>query len=285
MKFSMNSSLLHCAQPDCYWEFQEYLYGIEEQEAEWRQEQAEEVIDIPEPGQPWLLGLVGKMFPGTIAKKSYRRMDLPKDHPEYQGLEECNLDWGKAKEIIAKCWLKTLEEWIKARYITDGIADGIKIEFKDTWSPRFYNYGGDECGFFLSASTEDLGHIVNKCLGEYRESFAEYLKRAHSSYDGYISFMSNNCEDYDEYWDHIKDTWEDVDEHLVWACLDFWLFGIEDMKSGNTDKLDGDGMEKRFGENQDKFRDWLWDNVTDAEGNGAFYDIMEYTPKEEEAVA
>jgi len=204
MRLSMNSSLLHIVQPCCYWEFQDYLYDLESREEEYREERANEVIDVPEMGQPWLRGLAAKFF-GKVALTSIRRMDLPEYHPEYQGLEECRLDWAKAREIIARCWLETLEAWIVDRYYMEGITqDRIAVLFKDTWSPREYNFEHDECGFFLSASMEALSHIVEKCLVEYREGFTAYLKRAHSSYDGYISFMSNDVQDYDRYWERIK---------------------------------------------------------------------------------
>jgi len=60
------------------------------------------------------------------------------------------------------------------------------------------------------------------------------------------------------------------------------LFGIEDIESGNRDKLGSDAMEERFGKNEEKFDLYLWDNVTDADGNGAFCSIMNYEPIEEE---
>jgi hypothetical protein len=301
MVFGMNSSLLHITQPCLYWVFREYLYNIEQDEMEYREERAHEIVNVPERGQPWLWGFRDKkfgdkkMFPGETALSSIRRMNLPEGHPEYQGLQECSLDWDRAQEIIARCWLETLEEWIADRYRAEGIKDVIQVSFKSVYSPREYNFGGDRCGFSLSASMESLRHIVEKCLIEYRGSFADYLREAHSSYSGYHSWVSNDIEDHDRYWEYIWVNGEDVSdsgssradriEHAVWTCLDFWLFGIEDMESGDTGKLEVDGIEQRFGKNQDVFEERLWDKVIDAESDGAFHAIMEYKPIKVEGAA
>jgi hypothetical protein len=81
--------------------------------------------------------------------------------------------------------------------------------------------------------------------------------------------MPNTIKSYDRAWETFKSAGhnETADEiqHLVWAVLDYWLF----FQDGTVD----------FGER-------LWDTVTDREGNGAFYEIMTYTPvrENEEAV-
>jgi hypothetical protein len=247
VKFSMNSSLL-CLTPPClYHVFDGFLDDLEEQENEYIRERANETV-------------------GGV-----KRMDLPKDHPEYVALEECKIDWAKAKEIIAKIWLDTLREWIIMRSDTDGI-NSIDVTFKDTWSPREYNFHSDECGFFLSASKKELEKIIRMCLTDHCASFGQYLKEHHSSYEGFWSYMSDDIGDYNEYWRQFKrgEMNRNV-EHLVWACLDFWLLGIEDM--GGSDNV--------FESNQSRFDADLWDNVFNAEGNGEFFGIMEYSPVEE----
>jgi len=269
MDFNMNSGLLNVPQPCCYWEFDDYLYGLEQREDEWRKECAEEVVDAMVDGKPVL---------------QTRRMDLPSWHEEYDCPQECILDWDGAQKVIAKCWLDTLEDWIAERFSDEGFEGDIKLAFKGVDSPREYNFRGDECDFTMSISLGTLAHIVGQCLVTYRAGFSDYLARAHSSRDGYMSYISNSVYDYDDMWALLAQDGGECDaddiKHLVWVCLDYWLFGIEDMENGDKNELDGDGMEKRFGKNQDKFRSWLWDKVMDAEGNGAFNMLMEYRPKE-----
>jgi hypothetical protein len=254
-RFTMNSSLLCLTQPCCYWVFDGYLENIEREETEYRKELAEEIWDTDKTGKNILL----------------RRMDLPKDHPDYQGLVECELDWTKAREIIARAWVKTLQEFC---------GNEVKIEFKDTWSPKEYNHNTDNSGFFLSATKKVLNSIIAKCLVEYRVAFVQYLRDHHSSYDGFASYMSNAIEDYDEYWELFKlgkrntkyslSGGDEVD-HLIWACFDFWLLGIES---------EGDGKDI-FSDNQNSFDQALWENVMDAD----FSNIMEYVPVVERVVA
>jgi hypothetical protein len=257
-RFTMNSSLLCLTQPCCYWVFDGFLDNIEREETEYRREMAEEIVN----------------------SSPLRRMDLPKDHPDYQGLVECELDWKKAREIIAKIWVKTLQEFCSS---------DVKIEFKDTWSPKEYNHNTDNSGFFLSATKKVLNNIIERCLVEHREAFVQYLRDHHSSYDGFASYMSNAVEDYDEYWELFKSgkrknkynlSGGDETDHLIWACFDFWLLGIED-EYGNSEKLDSKGMQERFSDNQNRFDQALWENVMDVD----FSNIMEYVPVVERAVA
>jgi hypothetical protein len=82
--------------------------------------------------------------------------------------------------------------------------------------------------------------------------------------------MSNNVTNYDDYWERFKKGGNsfinDTEQrHLLWAILDYWLFPTL--------------------EDRNLFSEALWDKVTDYEGNGAFYNIMTYSPVEKENVA
>jgi hypothetical protein len=167
-------------------------------------------------------------------------------------LAEVNLDWQAAKEIISKCWLETFEKWINNKK--------IKVRFKDVYSPREYNFGGDECNFDLIIPKAEMNKIISFCFDE-REGFSEYLVKFHSSYDGYWSYISNNINDHMEAWSLFKARGfleEKNVKHLLWVCLDYHLFA----------------------HCEEEFERDLWDVVLDAEGNGKFYEVMEYRSKE-----
>lgn len=291
MKIKLNSSLFHVTQPCGYWVFQDYLYGLEEREMEYLEERANEVVDIPEKDQPWLEGLKGGDFKSKTACTSVIRKNLPVDHPEYACEQEVSIDSDKALEVIAKCWLDVFEDWISDRYRDLNRKNKIKLCFRGTWSPREYNFNHDESDFTLSIPKSEMNYIIKSCFVDDRAGFEEYLYKAHSSYDGYMSFVSNNISEHERAWARFK-AGASVDgdiEHLLWVCLDYWLFGMVRM-DGYSDELTATDKEsvmvQRWEKNQDEFERNLWDKVTDAEGDGAFSACMEYEPierKEEKA--
>jgi hypothetical protein len=275
MKIRLQSNVLHATPPCCYWVFQDFLYGVEQQEQEYRDELANEVIEVEEKGKPWLSGLAYRCrVHGNTYWHYVKRCQLSKDHPDYTALETVELDGGKAMAIIARSWLTALEEYIRNRYFNEHKEYGkekMRLSFTGMWSPREYNFLHDSCDFTLSISKKELNRIFRYCLKENRKDFSLYLYQQHTSYDGYRSYMSNEVEDYDEYWVSWKHGKEhDKFKHLVWACLDFWLF-----------VLPGNGMvEKRFEFGIDAFDKILWDHVYKSMDNGAFYEAMTY--KEDE---
>jgi hypothetical protein len=285
MKFSFNSGLLHVVQPCCYWEFQDYLNDLETREVEYTVEQANERIDLFEEGQPWLAGLADTGFvKGKLAYRTVLRKDLPKDHPEYAGEMVCELDGDAARRVIAECWLDTLEAWMDELAGYEGRKRKIKVSFTGTTSPREYNWRHDSCEFTLSIPKAELSRIVRLCLQEHREEFQVYLREAYQNRDGFWSYLSKWVEDYDRYWNMLcgkepKNAWEKP-EHVVWACLDFWLFGM----AGHGRETE-DTLVVRWEKNQEQFRANLWDKVYDAEGNGAFQKGMTFTPVTESGAA
>ena len=287
MRIKLNSSLFHVTQPCTYWVFDDYLRGLETDEMEYREERANEIVDIPEVGQPDLLT-------GRTAYTSIRRKDLPAGHPEYACEEECSIDGVKAGKVIAKCWLDTLEEWIGERYGDLSRKNRIKLAYRGMYSPKYYNFEHDASDFTLIIPKSEMNYIIKSCFTDDRSGFEEYLKEAHSSYDGYRSFVSNNIADHEEAWQKFKKPCADIEDrdidHLLWVCLDYWLFGMVNMSTNRneikpTEKYSV--MCQRWSKNQGYFEENFWDNVTDMSGNGAFYDCMEYTPiaREEEIAA
>jgi len=287
MKIRLNSSLFHVTQPCTYWVFDGFLENLVTSEMEYLEESANEVIDLKEAGQLWLAGLSGKYFNGEIASTAIKRKDLPKDHPEYVCEEDVYIDHNKAVEELAKCWLDALERWIEQRYSYLDRENKIRLAYKGVSSPREYNFSHDSGKFMLEIPKSEMNYIIKSCLVDDRDNFKAYLIKVHSSYDGYISWVSNDITEHDLWWKKFKrkaDLSELHIEHLIWVCLDYWLFGMVNMSSSGDDMRSKNTclVEWRFGCNQDEFENSLWDNVIDADGNGAFNRCMEYTPIEQE---
>lgn len=255
-------------QPCCYWVFQDYLYGLETQENEYNKEIREEEIKVCERGQPWLAGTGGWILPGLEGKNAYRtvkRRELPPGHPDYIHEGTYGLQWDKAQDIISKCWFDTLEEHVDDRYYNEKRENKIKLSFDGVSSPKYYNYSGDACCFTLSIPKPEMNRIIKLCLIDNEAAFSAFVRESYSSYMGFISSIPGDIFDYLEYWKAFKANKpleggyrnQEMD-HLFWACLGFWLFTLA---GGGND-----------------FNASLWRNVTDAEGNGMFANIMNFIP-------
>ena len=70
------------------------------------------------------------------------------------------------------------------------------LELKDSYidSPKYYNYRTDKNGLFIKTNYKTLNMIKNYVLSF--ENMEEYIYKKNSSYDGFISFLSN---DYNEW--------------------------------------------------------------------------------------
>lgn len=75
------------------------------------------------------------------------------------------------------------------RQYTDLFAEalGIKLEFKEMWSPKEYNFKTDR--IFAEISVDDARMLLDKAD---MEKLAELVKINHSSCPGFISFVEDN---------------------------------------------------------------------------------------------
>ena len=81
------------------------------------------------------------------------------------------------------------------------------IEYFKLNSPKYYNYSNDFIECEIAPNMEAIKEYINK----YQEEWSQYLKDNYTSYDGFISFHSN---------DHKSEEWE-----LNTACKDYHKLG------------------------------------------------------------
>lgn len=70
------------------------------------------------------------------------------------------------------------------------------LELKDSYIdlPKYYNYRTDKNGLFIKTNYTTLNLIKNYVLSF--ENMEEYIFKKNSSYDGFISFLSNNYKEW-----------------------------------------------------------------------------------------
>lgn len=66
------------------------------------------------------------------------------------------------------------------------------IVFEEIISPKFYNYSNDSINVTYKLSKDNIDNI-NKFLIEKIDDFKDYINKNYSSYDGFVSFHSNDA--------------------------------------------------------------------------------------------
>lgn len=67
------------------------------------------------------------------------------------------------------------------------------MKLKDIYSPKYYNYETDSLIIDIKLN---LTKLKKYCFNTHKKEFNQYLKDNFSSYDGFISYISNNINDF-----------------------------------------------------------------------------------------
>lgn len=105
-------------------------------------------------------------------------------------------DYRAMRLVVCEKYVESFENWINEKCELS-----ISLKFESMSSPREYNFSTDR--IFCHISEEDV-QALRDCLS-YEELRAE-IKKRFTSYDGFISFYSNNIEEWVSKplteWDH-----------------------------------------------------------------------------------
>lgn len=176
--------------------------------------------------------------------------------------EDMEIDYPKFKNDVAKYFVKNFK-----KYIPDWI---ISMEFQEVVSPQFYNFETDR--IFVDIETSlDYKDVLLNFIEKHYNKVEEYIKKYHSSRDGYISFMSNKIEDWIN---DIKNN-DNVDHRIISEILKMqFLFDIlpdhYDIYSLN------DYNEYEIAE--ELFLDGIWENTYI--GEYLYHDKKDYIDRE-----
>ena len=111
-------------------------------------------------------------------------------------------------------------------YLQDQL--GFRGEFKELWSPKFYNFQTDEIR--VEASEFTLQAIKTKALQS--DGFRDYVLEVCSDRPGFISYIPNRLRDWPTEWD----------ERLYSIALEFLVLDEdEDMEDRISEDMGGNG--------------------------------------------
>lgn len=115
-----------------------------------------------------------------------------KEHPEYKGLTEDDLDFNHSDyekdmtEAFMNAWREYAPEIVES------------VEFDEIVSPKYYNFSTDR----LFATVElrgDWQDIMRTFMSENAEWLKKRIKDDWTSYDGFCSFMDNDSSEWERH--------------------------------------------------------------------------------------
>ena len=174
--------------------------------------------------------------------------------------EDMEIDYPKFKNDVAKMFVKNVKE-----YIPDWITS---MEFQEVVSPQFYNFETDRVFVDIIVSDNYKDTLLN-FIEKHYDDVKRFIKKYHSSRDGYVSFMSNKIED----WINDIKTSDKIDHRILSEVLKM-QFIFEIIKPNIYSLKDFDVWE----EAEEMFVDGIYENI--CIGNYLFYDKKEYVDRE-----
>ena len=186
----------------------------------------------------WLPNFPG-FYESILSGQIDREMDMAIEmlQEENEGMEwdeayekfEKDFDYRKAQLAVAQGYM---EVWAETFEIPN-------MKFESIDSPREYNFTTDRLG--IQVPEDFMMQLRERCMvGDLTDEFDEVLKKNFTSYDGFMSFYSNDASDEEwqnlENWDmnqwmcvleaHMNFTGEEVeyDDHRIYeAAQEGWI--------------------------------------------------------------
>ena len=110
----------------------------------------------------------------------------------------------------------------------------LEIEYTGVYSPKYYNYTTDKIDYIIKTNKQTMQELKKYILD--LQGAEQYIFKRFSSYDGFISFLSNDI----EYW---KTEPIETDEIYTGALIDMFLNlndenTMEDLNIETMDNID-----------------------------------------------
>jgi hypothetical protein len=194
MRFQLNSGLFNVCGPDGCWVFDSLRERIEEWANERHEDDRRTVDDHP-----------------VLFDDMKGRLTVP--DPDWRpGAYE--IDYGTFVRILAELWVDMFNDSLGEAGIE------AKATCTGKWSPKEYNFRGDQADFDFDISESEASRLFALCLADDR--FAGWLSQIYSSRDGFWSFCADNVAEFSE---NIRmEHGEEEYERSVWQAVNFLLF-------------------------------------------------------------
>lgn len=98
-------------------------------------------------------------------------------------------DYSEYRDDICKAYTEIWELWLQ-----EFISDDIQLEFLEVVRPQYYTaLKTDRCRVKIQLTQAAEDAIIAK-MGKHRELFAKWIRKNHTSRDGFNSYLSNDID-------------------------------------------------------------------------------------------
>lgn len=107
-------------------------------------------------------------------------------------------NWKAYTNSVASTFVHQLASELKSNGIVNAIT------FEEVISPKEYNFTTDSINISVDMNEENILNLQNH-IKQNIDVYRERIKAEHTSYDGFISFTSNNIDEWDKQTDGFRD--------------------------------------------------------------------------------
>jgi len=129
-----------------------------------------------------------------------------------EGLTENDFDFNFAdyeKEIVNGFIEVSNSDWYRPEIVKE-------FKYDHIWSPKYYNFHNDEI-YAVAVLDTKWRSMMRKWMKDNKEWLTKRIREDWTSYDGFISFMSN---DYDEWFEYI---FKELDERYIGCMITYMM--------------------------------------------------------------
>ena len=164
--------------------------------------------------------------------------------------DDFDYDYNAYQRAVCEEFISALKENVDLDIIRS-------IEYDYLYSPRYYNYENDHL-YAIVEFTDDWREKMHNFMVENYDILKERIKRNWSSYDGFISSMSNDIDDWFTKLFEVEE--DDIDTRYLEVMV-YYMMVIGQMEG----RTSGDDAQEMYDKTRDKLSETLfedtWENI------------------------
>lgn len=138
-------------------------------------------------------------------EKDWYNEENPGLNMEY---DDFTFDYQRRRDDIIKLFVS-----IWNNYAPDVVKD---VKFEHLWSPRFYNFNTDEIYADIKLAPNWIS-VFKQFMKDNHDKLKERIANDWTSYDGFMSFMSNNIDEWPDY------LFNQMDERYIGSMITYMM--------------------------------------------------------------
>lgn len=140
-------------------------------------------------------------------------------------------------DIVKENYKEYCDDVAKAvcEFLTEKVSEmlntKVEFEFQSIYSPKYYNYRNDSINVNFNCDADAFMKNLLEYIKKHLDDFKEYIESNYTSYDGFMSYYSNDVNDWlkNEYNDHeigsllefaLRSYYDDIETDMIYFSLE-----------------------------------------------------------------